>query len=103
MTGFWLVESGQLQGYGVEISESTATTFRGRAVFPIRNLTGPTQGSVTAAGAVRYDTTYGAGDFDAFEGQLDASRNSMTGSVSFILRSVNFQFDFNGVTMVRQR
>ena len=64
---------------------------------------GATEGTVSASGAVRYDTSYGGGDFDTFEGQLDASRNSMTGTVVFILRSINFEFTFNNVTMVRQQ
>jgi hypothetical protein len=102
MTGFWLVQSGQLSGYGIEVSQTNSTSFRGRAVFPIRGLTGPTEGSVSASGVVRYDTSYSPSDFDSFDGQLDASRNSMTGTVNFNLRSVNFVFTFNNVTLVRQ-
>jgi hypothetical protein len=100
VTGFWLARAGNLAGYGIEVTQNGGT-FRGRAVFPFRNVTGPTVGSVNGA-AVKYDTDYGAGDSDSFDGVLDASRTRMTGTVSFQLRSIGYVVTFNDVTLERQ-
>jgi hypothetical protein len=100
VTGFWLARTGNLAGYGIEVTQS-GNTFRGRAVFPFRNVTGPTVGAVTG-NTVRYDTDYGAGDSDSFDGTLDASRTRMTGTVNFQLRSIGYLVTFNDVTLERQ-
>jgi hypothetical protein len=100
VTGFWLARTGNLAGYGIEVTQ-TGNTFRGRAVFPFRNVTGPTVGSVNG-NVVRYDTDYGAGDTDSFDGTLDASRTRMNGTVNFQLRSIGFLVTFNDVTLERQ-
>ena len=100
VSGFWLARTGNLAGYGIEVTQS-GNTFRGRAVFPFRNVTGPTVGAVTG-NTVRYDTDYGAGDTDSFDGTLDASRTRMTGTVNFQLRSIGYLVTFNDVTLERQ-
>lgn len=100
VTGFWLARTGNLAGYGIEVTQS-GNAFRGRAVFPFRNVTGPTVGSVNGV-TVRYDTDYGAGDTDSFDGTLDASRTRMTGTVAFQLRSIGYIVTFNDVTLERQ-
>ena len=91
---------GNLAGYGIEVTQ-TGNTFRGRAVFPFRNVTGPTVGALTG-NTVRYDTDYGAGDTDSFDGTLDASRTRMNGTVNFQLRSIGYLVTFNDVTLERQ-
>ncbi|MET0556714.1 MAG: hypothetical protein ABW221_26985 [Vicinamibacteria bacterium] len=100
VSGFWLARTGNLAGYGIEVTQS-GNTFRGRAVFPFRNVTGPTVGSLNGA-TVRYDTDYGAGDTDSFDGALDASRTRMTGTVAFQLRSIGYVVTFSDVTLERQ-
>jgi hypothetical protein len=100
VSGFWLARTGNLAGYGIEVTQ-TGNTFRGRAVFPFRNVTGPTVGSLNG-NVVRYDTDYGAGDSDSFDGTLDASRTRMNGTVNFQLRSIGFLVTFNDVTLERQ-
>jgi hypothetical protein len=100
VSGFWLARQGNLAGYGIEVTQ-TGNTFRGRAVFPFRNVTGPTVGSLNG-NVVRYDTDYGAGDTDSFDGTLDASRTRMNGTVNFQLRSIGFLVTFNDVTLERQ-
>jgi hypothetical protein len=100
VSGFWLARTGNLAGYGIEVTQ-TGNAFRGRAVFPFRNVTGPTVGSLNGA-TVRYDTDYGAGDTDSFDGTLDASRQRMNGTVAFQLRSIGYVVTFSDVTLERQ-
>jgi hypothetical protein len=100
VSGFWLARTGNLAGYGIEVTQ-TGNAFRGRAVFPFRNVTGPTVGSLNGA-TVRYDTDYGAGDTDSFDGTLDASRTRMNGTVAFQLRSIGYVVTFSDVTLERQ-
>jgi PKD repeat protein len=92
LSGFW---NDPDQGYGIEITQ-TGTTFSGRTVFGVQNLTGALTGSVNTALQVQYRTSYFSGAFkDSLDGKLDAGFDVITGTLALTDGRVRFTFNMN--------
>lgn len=90
LDGLWEDAS---QGYGVKMSQS-GSTFTGRTVFSIRNLTGSTKGSVNANLEVQYSTNYGFAT-DSFSGRLDPGLDNISGKLVISIGRASFPFNLN--------
>jgi hypothetical protein len=88
--GLWLVDSGNLTGYGIDVSQS-GTRLEGRSVFPVRDVTGPLVGEVSPSGRVTWSTAYGNGATDSFDGQLSADGRTIDGVLTFDIPAARFR------------
>jgi hypothetical protein len=100
--GVWLVEAGDLEGYGIDVTQ-TGTKIAGRSIFPVRDVTGPLNGTVTAAGHVTWVTAYGNDATDAVEGDIAAGGTTIEGRLTFDIPSAHFHGGTNIVLTLQHR
>jgi hypothetical protein len=88
-SGVWLIVSGNLTGYGIDVNQAADGSLSGRSIFPVRDVTGPLRGSCSASGHVNWSTDYGSSDHDSFEGDLTPA-GTIDGTLTFTLPSIRF-------------